>query len=147
MAPLATQWDDRDDEVVLLEVEHLDGQGEKRQVGPVFLLEERHALEEARPDDALLDVRVLTALDVEKRVNGGLGEDLGQDLEDLLAPSLPRQPVMDEGDLRVFHRGNYNPSLPPFLKGGFRGPMCGNGVQDQLTAGSSLRPQDLVAQA
>ncbi len=107
--PLGDAVGRRDDEVVLLEVEHFDSQGEERQVGAVLLLEEGKPLEEARPDDALLDVRVLAALYVEKRVDGGLGEDLGQDLEDLLAPPLARQPVMDQGDFRVFHRGHYNP--------------------------------------
>jgi hypothetical protein len=93
-----------DDEIIGLEVEHFYGQGKKREIGAVLFPEERHALEETRPDDAPLDVFALASLDVKEGIDRGFGEDLGQDLQDLFSPSLAGQPVMDKGDFHVFHR-------------------------------------------
>jgi hypothetical protein len=92
------------DEVISLEVEHFHGHGKERKIEAVLIPEEWHALEETRPDDAPLDVLALAALEVEEGIDRSLGEDFGQDFQDLFTASLPGQPVMDKGDFHIFHR-------------------------------------------
>ena len=94
----------RDDQVETSQVKELDSQGEERQVVAILLLHEGQPLEKARPDIAALDDLRLASLEMEKGKDRSPGENLGQDLEHFLAPSLAGQPVMDQGDLDVIHR-------------------------------------------
>ena len=83
-------------------------------------LQERHPLEEARPDVAGFEGFDLAFGKMEKRVDRGFGKDLGQGFQDLLSAPPAGQPVVDQGDLEVFH--------PQGLYGGGSGKVNLEGV-------------------
>ncbi len=91
---------DREHPLEVAEVERLDrprqqGKGEAR--GPA---EEGHAREPARPGLLLLDRGSNAPRDVREREEGRPRQELEDGLEDVLAASLPGEPVMDDRYLR-----------------------------------------------
>ena len=66
-------------------------------------LQEGHPLEKAGPDGAGFEGLDLAPGKMKERVDRGPGKELGQGLEDPFSPPPSRQPIMDQGDLEVFH--------------------------------------------
>jgi hypothetical protein len=84
----------RDDQVVAGEIELFDGSGKKRKVFPIVIYSEREFLNEGRfnphPGNGLRNRSSLMQESIQARIR----KKLTQNLQTLLPPSHPSQPIM-----------------------------------------------------
>ena len=86
-----------DHQVDVVEVKLLDGKREERQVVTIEPVDQRQALDERGPDAMAGDRGRHAAGDVDQREQVGLGQQLTEDLEGLLAAAHAGEPVVNEG--------------------------------------------------
>jgi len=95
----------RDHEIEFPEVKKLRCEREKGKIKAIFRAQERQPLKEAHPDSPLFDRLRLASSEMEKRIDRRRRKNLGQHLEDLLPSPLTGEPVMDQSDSDLIHRG------------------------------------------
>jgi hypothetical protein len=89
-----------DDDVVAVEVELLDREREDRQVAAIVAAGQRQPLHQRRDDPVPFDGWRNGAAAMEQGVDVGVGIELAEPLEHLLAAPHPRQPVVNQRDPR-----------------------------------------------
>jgi hypothetical protein len=87
-----------DDEVVLIEIEELDGGREKGQVLAVVTARPWEHLRKRSDDSTPLDCRRYRPWYPNQRVQSRIRIELAERLEHLLPAPHPRQPIVDDGD-------------------------------------------------
>ena len=90
-----------DDEVVGIQVELLNGHGEKRQVLPIELAGEGQPVNRRLRDQASFNDRGDRALEIDQREQVRGREELAKDFKRLLPAAHAGDPVVDEGDAHV----------------------------------------------
>jgi hypothetical protein len=106
--PCATRFDDgfcravarADHQIVLVEIELLDGGGKERQAVAIEAVDARQVLKRGRAGPHPLDRRRHAARYMEERQQVGGWIRLAQKLEDLLAATHAGEPVVHQNDLQ-----------------------------------------------